>query len=194
MAAVLVPLLAACSSDEASVDDLRQVAADAGDSPGDCPYDLDVSDALGEDATAGDVDVEVSKETEPADDPIEAQQQGGMAPLDAAAGSFVSCDYAVGDGTTTVFVTTAAVGDDAAAFLLLPQLQAEADLSVDDVQSYADEIGDPGSAQVTPGGTVALVVVPVDGDGSAALMVTSDVVSGDDLGDAAETLVEDLVG
>jgi hypothetical protein len=190
LACSLVPL-AACSSSEASVVELRQVASDARGNPTTCPYDLDVSGALdADDVKAGEVSVEVSKSTEPADDPQQAQQDGASA-LEAAAGTYVSCTYAVGDKTLQVHVTTAA--EKAAPGLLLPLLQREAKLSVDQLKAFADDLEDAGSAKVAPGGKGALELVPVDGDGSAALMVTGDAASGDELGDVTEDLVDDLV-
>jgi hypothetical protein len=190
LAAALLPTLAACGADEASVVELRQVAQDARGSST-CPYDLEVPAALdADDVEPGKVSVEVSKETEPAADPLQAQQDG-MSPLDAAAGTYVACTYATGGRTMKVHVSTAA--GDAAPGLLLPLLQREAELSADQVKAFADDLGEPGSAKVAPGGKAALARVPVDGDGSAALMVTGNVAAGDELVEITDDLADALV-
>jgi hypothetical protein len=191
--------LVACSSEPTvSVDQLREAAEEAGESPSACPLDVDVPAALeeagiDEEVEPGEAAVEVSQTGTPAEDPVEAQQ-GGMSAIDAAAGAYVSCDYSVGDGTLTVRLTVAPGDRAAAVYLLAPLVLEASSMDADDVQAYLDEVTDEGSVALASGDEAAMTVVPTEGSGGAALLVTGDTVTGDGLRTATEELEEDISG
>lgn len=161
--------LSGCSSG-ASVDDLGQAVEDAGDEPTECPFDLDVSGALdGADVTPGEVTVQLpSTDSEP---------------------TYVDCSYDTADGELVVYVVSSSA--DGAAGLLVPTLQNDANLTSSDVTNLVD-LFEPGKTVLAPGGTSAIVELDVDGDGSAAVLVSGGAVTGDDLASASESLADDV--
>ncbi|WP_236788208.1 hypothetical protein [Amycolatopsis sp. GM8] len=181
--------LAACSGGGITVDAARKAATAAGPTPTGCPVPYDVSAALsGRPVQPGEVQVQVSKTTTPAPDPLVAQRDQGMSALDAAAGVAIDCEYQVAGHTldTWLVVTPA----HAAVAIMAPRITQAAHLDIVQIQDFLNHQPAAGEVKLTTGGDVAVARVPVDGDGDASLLVDPDgVVSGDDLSKAAQTLL-----
>ncbi|RKR92987.1 hypothetical protein BDK92_7483 [Micromonospora pisi] len=161
------------SGHKVSVDAVRQAAIQI--DPARCPIKLDLSAALrsvavDRPAQLDSASAEVSKSEKPADDPVTAQQNG-LPPLEAAAATYVECDYRVGEDKLGIRLT--ATRAPAAISLLAPQIARDAHLTLQDLQGFLDS--PPGAGQVkVAGGTVAAGGVAADG-GDVAMLVSSTV-------------------
>jgi hypothetical protein len=184
--------VAGCSSEdgEITVEAVRKAAVDAGSSPDSCPIPFDVSAALPDSPTVrpGEVEVETSKTTTPADDPLVAQRDQGMSPLDAMAGVSIDCRYEI-DGKTFDAWLIATPGS-GSINMFAPTIASAAGLDTAQLRDFLNAPPDPGEVKLTPGGEVALARVQVEGDGDASLLVDPDgIVTNDALSKTTETLL-----
>lgn len=185
--------MAGCTSEDSiTLDGVRKAAVDAGASPASCPIPFDVSAALpGKPRVRpGEVEVEVSKTTTPAPDPLAAQRDG-MSAIDAAAGMSVNCDYEV-DGKTvgTWLFATPARGSIS---FMAPSIVHATGIKLAQLNDFLNDAPDPGEVKLTPGGKVAVARVHVQGDGDATLLVNPDgIVTHDALSKTAETLLSQI--
>jgi hypothetical protein len=187
--------MAGCTSQGSAVggitlDGARKVAVGAGSSPASCPIHFDVSAALpgGPRVEPGEVEVQVSKNSTPAPDPVVAQVGEGMSAIDAAAGVSINCDYRV-DGKTvgTWLVATPGRGS---INIMAPVIARAGELELAKVTDFVTHPPEPGEVKLTPGGTVAVGTVHVSGTGNATLMVNPDgVVTGEALSTSTRTLL-----
>lgn len=184
-----------CGSDtgEVTLEGVRTAATKAGPSPTTCPIPFDIPAALPGNPAArpGEVEVQVSKSTTPAPDPIAAQRDQGMAAIDAAAGVSINCDYEV-DGKTigTWLVATPTPGS---ANIMGPSIVQAAKMKLTQLEDFLKNLPDPGEVKLTPGGEIAIARVHVKGDGDATLMVNPDgTVSGDALAKTTEKLLSQI--
>ncbi|MGB0098989.1 MAG: hypothetical protein WBP61_01785 [Nocardioides sp.] len=198
---ILLVALSACSGTEAtvSVDDVRQTATAAGATPDACPLDYDVDAALeaaGVEATAvlDAAGASVSEIATPPADPVEAQIDDGLSPIEVAAGADLSCSYEVGDGDLYVELATSINDQFEAVSLFGARLQqADGGLSVEQLSDIVDALGEPGRTESVPNGTATVTTLhTADDAGTAALWVESDTVTDDELRTVAEHLVDDL--
>lgn len=200
---VLLGALTACSGSETigtvSVADLRQTAATAGESPGECPLKLDLDDAIETaeiDATVELADAEaiVSDDTSPPLDPIKAQSQDGLSPIEVAAGAEINCTYKVGGGELHLDLVTSVNDKFEAPSMFAGRLPAVDDsLSIDEISDLLDRLADPGHMESVPNEAAVLTTLHTsDNTGTAAMWVESDTINGDDLRTVVEQLVQDL--
>ena len=191
-AVLIACALAGCTSEDGgiTIEAARPSAADAGSSPTECPIPYDVSAALpGNPKVApGKVEVEASKTTTPAADPLAAQRDEGMSPLDASAGVSIDCGYEVDGKTVDVWLIATASGG--SINLLAPTITSTAGLDLAQLREFLASPPETGEVKLLPGDEVALARVPVEGDGDATLWVDPDgTVTGDELTKTTETLL-----
>lgn len=187
--------IAGCTSGDNGItlDSARKTATSAGASPAACPIPFDVSAALpgGPAVRPGKVEVQASKTTTPAADPLAAQRDQGMTGLDAAAGVSFECDYEVEGKTihTWLVVTPGPLSIN----LMAPQIAGDSGMPIAQLADFVANPPEPGKAKLTPGGEVAVGRVPVDGNGDASLFVNPDgVVTGDALNKTTESLLSQI--
>lgn len=187
--------IAGCTSgdNEITLDNARKAATGAGASPSTCPIPFDVSAALpgGPAVRPGKVEVQASKTTTPAADPLAAQRDQGMTGLDAVAGVSFDCEYDVNGKTirTWLVVTPGPVSIN----LMAPQIVGDSGMAVAQLGDFVANPPEPGEAKLTPGGEVAVGRVRVDGDGDASLFVNPDgVVTGDALNTTTVALLKQI--
>lgn len=186
-------LIAGCSSGDEGITlgDARKAAA--GESPTSCPIPFDVSAALpgSPKAQPGEVEVQTSKTTTPAPDPVAAQRDQGMSALDAAAGVSISCDYDVEGKTVEVWlVVTPGRG---AVNMMAPSIMQAAKMDTAQLRDFLTDAPEPGEVKLTPGGDVAVAGVQVQDDGDASLLVNPDgIVTDDVLSTTTETLLSQI--
>jgi hypothetical protein len=188
-------VMAGCTSEDGAaggmtLDGARRVAVNAGSSPASCPIPFDVSAALpgGPRVEPGEVEVQVSKTSTPAPDPIAAQVGQGMSAIDAAAGMSINCDYQV-DGKTvgTWLVATPGRGS---INIMAPVIASAGEMEPATVTDFVTHPPEPGEVKLTPGGKVAVATVHVQGAGNATLMVNPDgIVTGEALSKSTKTLL-----
>jgi len=198
----LVPLTSCSASDvTVSVADIRETAQAAGESPEDCPVPFDVAAALDAAGARGEAELVeaeavASERTEPAEDPVRAQMEDGLSPIQAAAGSSITCRYSVPGGELEVELLVSPSPKMHAAAMYLPAfVQSDGDSpDRDEVADLLERLVEPGQhAELSPDGDAVIVSLPVADDaGSAALWVESDAVQGDALLSLADRLVDDL--
>lgn len=180
--------LVACDSEAAgdqpsiAVADIRRIAETAGDSAKTCPLDLNLSEALDGAGAEGEitttrVDVNHSSTEEPAEDPMAAQLEDGLSPLDAAAGVFIECAFTVGDEDLVVTLIATKAGEQAAFNVMLPGLGRAAELDEEALMDYAESGPSVGEVELA-GEDVTVLRMDVTGTGDAALMVAGKAVSG----------------
>jgi hypothetical protein len=186
----------ACSSEDGggiTVEKAREAAVGAGSSPTSCPIPFDVSAALpgSPKVRPGEVEVQTSKTTTPAADPLAAQRDEGMSPLDTIAGVSIDCRYDV-DGRTVDAWLIATPGS-GSINLFAPTIASAGGLDNAQLRDFLDDPPEPGEVKLTPGGEAALARVRIEGDGDASLLVDPDgVVTGDALSKAAKTLLDQI--
>ncbi|MBQ1161382.1 hypothetical protein ACH4RA_11690 [Streptomyces smyrnaeus] len=97
---------------------------------------------------------------------------GADSPLARSDGALVDCGYRLGKERLHLF--TVGVRKGHAVNVLLPQIQHDARLPMDDLLSYADRAQQTkrGEPLLTPSGNVAAVRLPVSGEGDVALVVS----------------------
>ncbi|MGP3990353.1 hypothetical protein [Streptomyces sp. 3N207] len=93
-------------------------------------------------------------------------------PLARVDGALVDCGYRLGKERVRLF--TVAVTKDTAVDVLLPQIQHDAAISMDELRTYAvrAQRAKPGEPLLTSSGNVAAVRLPVTGKGDLALVVS----------------------
>jgi hypothetical protein len=188
--------LTGCSSEDGdgiTVEGAREAAVDAGSSPTSCPIPFDVSAALpgSPKVQPGEVEVQTSKTTTPAADPLAAQRDQGMSPLDAVAGVSIDCRYEV-DGKTLDAWLIATPGS-GSINIFAPTIASAGGLDTAQLRDFMNDPPEPGEVKLPPGGEVALARVPIEGDGDATLMVDPDgVVTGDALSKTTKTLLDQI--
>lgn len=144
-----------------SVGKVKEMAADPGET---CPVSYDMAATvkavgIGEPVKDGKVEGETADKSDP------------EAPLNEFQGALVSCGYSVGKEKARVF--TVGTGKWTAVNVLLPQIQHDADMDMDELKSYADKANKAtrGKPVLTPSGNVASVRLPVEGKGDIALIL-----------------------
>ncbi|MEV4311263.1 hypothetical protein [Actinocrispum sp. NPDC049592] len=187
--------IAGCSSSdgEITLDGLRKTATNAGPAPTTCPIPYDISAALPDSPQVkpGDVEVQVSKSTTPAPDPLAAQRDQGMSALDAAAGVSINCDYEVnGKTVATWLVATPTPG---APNIMGPSITRAAHITTTQLADFLKNPPDPGEVKLTPTGTIAIAHIPVNGSGDATLMLNPDgLITTEALTKATKTLLSQI--
>lgn len=195
-AVLIACALAGCSSEDGggiTVENAREAAVDAGSSPSTCPIPFDVSAALpgSPKVRPGEIEVQTSKTTTPAADPLAAQRDEGMSPLDAVAGVSIDCRYEV-DGKT-IDAWLIAMPGSGSINLFAPTIASAGGLDNAQLRDFLNDAPEPGEVKLTPGGEVALARVRIEGDGDASLLVDPDgVVTGDALSKTAKTLLDQI--
>jgi hypothetical protein len=189
-----VTMVAGCTTGDAmSIDEVRKTAVDAGEAPNSCPIPYDVSKALpgNHDVQPGKVEIEVSKTTTPAADPVSAQANDGMSVIDATAGVSIDCEYKVGDKSVDVWLV--ALPRTGAVSVLAPQLSRSANLGSTQLQDFVNQPPNAGDVKLAPGDTVAVGRLRLQGKADAALFVNPDgLTTGKDLETATKTLMSQI--
>jgi hypothetical protein len=192
-AVLIACALVGCTSEDGgiTIEAARDAAVDAGPSPTECPIPYDVSAALPGNPKVGPgkVEVETSKTTTPAADPLAAQRDQGMSPLDASAGVSIDCGYEV-DGRTVDVWLIATLGSGGSINLFAPTITSASGMDLAQLREFLNSPPEPGEVELLPGDEVAVARVQVTGDGDATLMVDPDgAVTGDELSKTTETLL-----
>lgn len=165
-AVTTVAVLVSCSStDDAaglSVSGLRDTARSATDS---CPVHWDL------DKAAARADVHSTSEPDEIDAELDDDAADDSA-LGKAGGATLDCDYRLGRQTVTV--RSIAVEHGHALYLTAPSIAVHAELTSDQLGGYLDKAlkSGPDSPVLTPDHNVASAVLPVEGDGDIALVIT----------------------
>lgn len=108
---------------------------------------------------------------------MSAQLDDGMSPLDAAAGVFIECSYAVGDDDLVVTLIATKAGGQAAFNVMLPGLGRAAELDEDALMDHAESGPAVGEVELA-GEDVTVLRLDVSDTGDAALMVAGKALSG----------------